>query len=82
MRYVETIWDLLRDYPEHPNRVRWSDRVFYRVPEGMDVPVSTFWKKGDPDVVRFFKAVMGLFQQPSVRSALRLALSERQEFAQ
>jgi len=82
MRYVETIWDLLRDYPEHRNRVRWSDRVFYRQQDGLDLPVSAFWKKGDPDVVRCFKAAIELLQRPSVRSVLRLALSERQEFAQ
>jgi hypothetical protein len=81
LRYVETIWDLLRDYPEYPSRVRWSDRVFYRQQDGIDVPVSAFWKRGDPDVVRCFKAAIGLFRQPSVRSVLRLALSERQEFA-
>lgn len=82
LRYVETMWDILRDYPEHPNRVRWSDRIFYRQPGGADAPVSAFWTRGDPDVLRCFKAVIELFQRPSVRSVLRLALSERQEFAQ
>jgi len=81
LRYVETIWDLLRDYPEYRNRMRWSDRVFYRQQDGIDMPVSAFWKRGDPDVIRFFKAAIGLFRQPSVRSVLRLALSEHQEFA-
>jgi hypothetical protein len=81
-RYVETIWDILRDYPEHVSRVRWSDRVFYRQPDGNEVPVSTLWRKGVPDVLRCFIAAIELFQRPSVRSVLRLALAEHQEFAQ
>ena len=81
MRYVETLWDVLRDYPEHTNRVRWSDRVFLRQDDGTDVPVSSQWERGDPKVLRCFKAAVGLFRQPTVRSVLRLALSERQEFA-
>jgi hypothetical protein len=82
LRYVETIWDVLRDYPEHPNRVRWSDRVFFRQDNGVDAPVSSFWKRGDPEVLQLFFSVVGLIQQPSLRPVLRLALSERQEFAQ
>jgi hypothetical protein len=82
LRYIETIWDILRDYPEQPNRVRWSDRVFYRQHNCGYAPVSSFWKKGDPDVLRCFKGLIELFRRPSVRSVLRLALSERQEFAQ
>jgi len=81
MRYLETLWDVLRDYAEYPGRVRWSDRVYLRHPDGNDTPVSAHWKRGDPDVLRCFKAAVGLFQQPTVRSVLRLALSERQEFA-
>jgi hypothetical protein len=82
LRYFETIRDIVRDYPGHVNRVRWSDRVFYRQQDGNDAPVSAFWKKGDPDVLRCFKSVIELFQRPGVRSVLRLALSERQELAQ
>jgi hypothetical protein len=82
LRYVETIWDVLRDYPEHPNRVRWSDRVFFRQDNGVDAPVSSFWKRGDPEVLQLFVSVVELFQQPRLRPVLRLALSERQEFAQ
>ena len=81
IRYVETLWDVLRDYHEYPSRVRWSDRVFLRQDDGTDAPVSSFWKRGDPDVLRCFKTAIDLFQRPSVRSVLRLALSERQEFA-
>jgi len=81
MRYLETLWDVLRDHPEHPGRVRWSDRVFVRQDSGNDLPVSLFWKRGDPDLLRCFKAAVGLFRWPSVRSVLRLALSEREEFA-
>lgn len=81
MRYVETLWDVLRDYPEHANRVRWSDRVFLRQDDGTHVPVSSQWLKGDPSVLRCFKAAIGLFRQPTVRSVLRMALWERQEFA-
>lgn len=81
LRYLETLWDVLRDYPEHPDRVRWTDRVFLRQEDGTDAPASALWKTGDPDVLRWFKAAICLFQRPSVRSVLRLALSESREFA-
>ena len=81
MRYIETLWDVLRDYNEYPSRVRWSDRVYLRQDNGIDAPLSSFWKRGDPDVLRCFKAAIDLFHRPGVRSVLRLALSERQEFA-
>jgi|SRR5579871_260781 len=81
IRYCETLWDVLRDYPEYPNRVRWSDRVFLRQDNGIDAPVSNFWAKGDPKILSWFKAAVELFRQPTVRSVLRLALAERQEFA-
>ncbi len=81
VRYVETLWDVLKDYPHYTSRVRWSDRVFVRQVDEADTPASSFWKRGDPEVLRFFKAAIGFFQMPTVRSVLRFALAERQEFA-
>ncbi len=82
LRYLETMWDVIRDYPDHTNRVRWSDRVFYRRDNGVAVPLSTLWQSGGPDIVRCFLTAVRFFQSPGVRSVLRLALSGRQEFAQ
>ncbi len=80
-RYAETLWDVLRDYPEHPGRVRWTDRVFLRQEDGTVAAASALWKKGEPDILRCFKAMVELFQLPGVRSMLRLALPPNREFA-
>lgn len=81
LRYLETLWDVLRDYPEHPNRVRWTDRVFLRQYDGTVAAASALWKTGEPDILRWFKDLIELFHQPGVRSMLRLALPPSREFA-
>ena len=29
LRCLETMGDILRDYPEYPGRVLWSDRIYF-----------------------------------------------------
>jgi hypothetical protein len=52
VRILESIWDVLRRYPEYPGRERWTDRIFYRVEDGAATPLSTLWKHRMPWVVR------------------------------
>ena len=35
-RLVQAVWDILRPYPEFPDRRLWTDRVFYQCEDGVD----------------------------------------------
>jgi hypothetical protein len=79
LRVLQTMVDVVRDYPDNfEGRRLWSDRVFFR-PSGQaePVPIGSIWKTGGPAVVRQFIGVMRLIERRSVRSALRLALNDR-----
>jgi hypothetical protein len=43
VRILEAAWQILRPYPEHPGRERWTDRVFYRNEDGAAQPLSMVW---------------------------------------
>ncbi len=79
LRILQTMADVVRDYPDNfEGRRLWSDRVFFR-PSGdaTPIPIGLIWKAGGPAVVRQFIGVMRLIERRSVRSALRLALNDR-----
>jgi len=71
LRRWEMVWDILRDYPGLAGRERWTDRVFYRLPDGAEWPLSRHWKGDGPGVVAASLAVIRLFGSRPVRSALR-----------
>jgi len=81
VRCAETMWDALRDYPEFPGRVLWSDRIFFQDNDGRVSNLTELWKGSGPGIVRNFIGAMRVFQHQSVRNALRFALAERQEEA-
>ncbi|MBV8866043.1 MAG: hypothetical protein JO210_11660 [Acidobacteriaceae bacterium] len=79
LRVLQTIVDVLRDYPENAQGRRvWSDRVFYRDPlSGSAMPFTAIWRNGAPCLVRHFIRAMQLLEWHGIRSALRLALDDR-----
>jgi hypothetical protein len=79
LRILQTMIDVVRDYPENfEGRKVWGDRVFYRNPETMvDQPLSAIWNDGGPLIVRHFIAAMRLLEWRGFRSALRIALDDR-----
>jgi hypothetical protein len=79
LRILQTIVDVVRDYPENfEGRKSWGDRVYYRHPDiGSVIPLATIWADGGPAVVKHFIAAMRFLEWRGVRSALRLALNER-----
>jgi hypothetical protein len=82
VRMIETMWDIVRDYPEFPaERRRWSDRVFYRYENGEVRPLSNVWKGDGPWIVRWFLQALRATKSPQVRNALKLALADAQEIA-
>ena len=82
VRMIETMWDIVRDYPEFPSdRRRWSDRVFYQREDGTVSPLSAIWQGEGPWVVRWFLHGLRATKSPQVRNALKLALPDAQEIA-
>jgi hypothetical protein len=79
VRILQTMVDVVRDYPENlESRRTWGDRVFYRNPEsGVTVPLTSIWSEGGPQVVKHFIAAMRLLEWRGVRSALKIALNDR-----
>ena len=78
MRILETMVDVVRDYPENPEGRRlWSDRVFYRQTDGTAVPLRQYWHTGTPLVIQAFVKAMLLAELRSVKSSIRLALNHR-----
>jgi hypothetical protein len=75
LRIVESMWDIVRDYPERAiGRRRWSDRVFYRFDDGLVQALSTIWPSTEPWPVRYFLRGLRLAKNNGLRGALRIAL--------
>jgi len=79
MRVLQTMVDVVREYPENfAGRRTWADRVYYRDPETkVTVPLATLWADGGPAIVKQFVRTMRLLEWTPLRSALRLALNDR-----
>ena len=82
LRLLQTMWDIVRDYDDQPEgRKHWNDRIFYRANDGCIQPLSAVWKGEGPAVVKQFLMLIRLVDNRRVRSALRHALNDREEFA-
>ncbi len=78
MRILQTIIDVVREYPENlEGRRRWADRMFYRQRSAAaPVPLWFVWEHGGPTVVKQFLTAMRLLEPRAARPLLRLALDE------
>jgi hypothetical protein len=82
MRILENMCGIIEDDPLHAlGWVRWSDRVFYLTDEAIAKSLSDFFNGKYPAVINRFVSLMGIVKHRRVRSALRVALNEDQEFA-
>ena len=79
MRVLQTMVDIMREYPENlEGRRSWSDRVYYRTSADAEpMPLSHFWPAGNPLLVEVFVRAIRVAEFRGVRSALRFALNER-----
>jgi hypothetical protein len=79
MRVLQTMVDIVRDYPENlKGRRYWSDRVFYREPgSNTHTSLAAIWNGSGPHIIRQFIWAMRLLEWRGVRSAIRLALDDR-----
>ncbi len=82
MRVVENVIDILKDDPNHALGWRhWSSRVFYRDENSEVRSLHELWGGQMPSLVARFEAVKKFAENSRVRSALRLALIAREQFA-
>ncbi|MBV9266605.1 MAG: hypothetical protein JO061_10600, partial [Acidobacteriaceae bacterium] len=80
LRTIQTVIDILRDYPEvFEGRRTWPERVFYRAPDSATaVPISAIWPNGnEPRIFRAVTFATRLAQTWGVQSALRLLFRDR-----
>ena len=73
------MWDVVRDYPSHVGRVRWTDRFFYRAADGEFAPLSRVWRDDGPGIVGLFMSVVRLMGSQQMRFTLRLAMRANSE---
>jgi hypothetical protein len=80
LRMIETMWDIVRDYPNFPiGRRHWRERVFYRQDGATVKPLSELWKGTEPWPVRCFLSGLRGIKSQYIRAFLRLALAEPRE---
>jgi hypothetical protein len=79
-RYAEAVWDVMREYPEHTGRVRWTDRFFFRTESGEYSTLASAWQGGDgPGIIGVFMACLRLMGSERMRWTLRAAFGSREE---
>jgi hypothetical protein len=81
LRILGATWDILRPYPEYPDREHWTDRIFYRGEDGIARRLSQVWAGKVPLIVRPVTGALRLFTQPTLRLALRHLLARQDEAA-
>jgi hypothetical protein len=78
LRWLQTVWDLVRSYPAAREGWRhWSDRFFYCCPDGIDRSVAQVWKTSRPPVLDQALAMLRITEVTPLRPALRLLLADR-----
>lgn len=92
LRVLQTLLDIIREYPDYSQGSRyWDERVFHPDRTGVVRPLAALWKR-PPGYVRHFFSLVRLLEKAPVRWALQLALAkppqqvgfglrDRQEFA-
>jgi hypothetical protein len=79
LRWLQTVRDIVRTYPEAREGWRnWSDRFFYRMDDGSCRSVAEVWKTSRPPVISQVLSMLHLTGLPQLRPALRLVLADRQ----
>jgi len=79
LRVLETAWDILKPYPEYPQRSQWTERIFYRGADDVARPLAELWKGRAPWTLQATAALVELFARGPLRPALRMLLMKRGE---
>ena len=80
IRFMQTVIDTIRDYPEHPlGSRRWDERVFHMdFQTGYYRPLSALWKAPPPYLGKIF-SVFRMLENASVRHAVSFTFREKSE---
>ncbi|MGB8729808.1 MAG: hypothetical protein WCC99_01085 [Candidatus Sulfotelmatobacter sp.] len=79
LRVLQSLLDVIREYPDYSNGSRhWDERVFHPDHAGVIRPLASLWVR-PPFYVRHFFSVVRLLELDLVRRALRLALARPQQ---
>ena len=83
IRCMQTVIDVIRDYPEHPvGSRRWDERVFHMdFQAGLHRPLSALWKAPPAYLGRIF-SVFRMVENASVRHALNFTFRGKSELHQ
>ena len=80
VRWLQTVWDIVRPYPEAREGWRhWSDRFFYLCDDGVQRSVAQVWKTSRPRLLDQMLGAVGISQFPGFRQALRLVLADQHD---
>jgi hypothetical protein len=75
LRVLQTLLDVIREYPDYSNGSRhWDERVFHPDHAGTVRPLAALWVK-PPFYVRHFFAAVRLLEMAPVRWAMQMALA-------
>ncbi len=74
-RVLEAVRDILREYPEYPDRRRWSDRIWYRCDDGVERTVAQIYPDREPWMLFAIASAVQLLAGTHFRQAVRLALT-------
>ena len=75
IRLIETMWDILREYPGGSRRF-WFDRVFYQQDDGTVCPLSACWEVRPPRIIRTFLGIMKTLESSNLRPILHAAFEK------
>jgi hypothetical protein len=80
LRIIQNMCEVLRADPDHSlGWRRWSDRIFYVCDDGERRSLGELWGQKTPGIVNHFVGLMRLVEEGWLRSALRIALPQREE---
>jgi len=78
LRVLQTLLDVIREYPDYSAGSRhWDERVFHPDCAGMIRPLALLWER-PPFYIRYIFSVIRLLEMAPVRRAMQLALARRQ----
>jgi hypothetical protein len=76
LRILQTLLDVIREYPDFPNGSRtWGERTFHPDSNGAIQPVSALWEK-PPAFIELFLATVRLLEMDPIRRTMQLALAK------
>lgn len=79
LRVLETLLDVIREYPDYSIGLRhWDERVFLRDFAGTTRSLATLWKR-PPFYIRYFFSMVRLLEVTPVRRAVQFALAQPQK---